>query len=213
MTSRNGGSGRGAAGLGSRGVETGQVFGRRAAVWCAAALAVVMGALVATAASAQPAAPQGTGPKIVIETEHGRIVIQTFADKAPKTVAHITDLVKKNFYNAQRIHRIVPGQAVQWGDKMSRDMTYREWWGRSPGGGSGSTIGVAEFDKTLKHRAGSVSMAHSGHAANADSQMFIALRAIPEWDGQYVIFGQVIEGMDAVRKLKVTDRLRRVTVE
>lgn len=168
--------------------------------------------LSAPVASAQSATPAGSGPKIVIETEQGRIVIQTYADKAPKTVAHVTDLVKKNFYNAQRIHRVIPGQAIQWGDKMSRDMTYREWWGRSPGGGSGSTVGVAEFDKTLKHRAGSVSMAHSGHAANADSQMFIALRAVPEWDGTYVIFGQVIEGLEIARKMKVTDRLRRVTL-
>jgi cyclophilin family peptidyl-prolyl cis-trans isomerase len=181
--------------------------------WCAVAVAALVAVWWSPVAIGQPAAPQGTGPKIAIDTEHGRIVIQTYADKAPKTVAHVTDLVKKNFYNAQRIHRVVAGQAVQWGDKMSRDMTYREWWGRSPGGGSGSTVGVAEFDKSLKHRAGSVSMAHSGSPANADSQMFIALRAIPEWDGQYVIFGQVIEGMDAVRKLKVTDRLRRVTLE
>ena len=46
------------------------------------------------------AAPSGTGPQIVIETEKGTIVIQTFQDKAPRTVAHIVDLVKKNFYNA-----------------------------------------------------------------------------------------------------------------
>jgi len=173
------------------------------------------GALAAVLALAGPAptlVAQGkaAGPKIVIETEYGEIVIQTFPDKAPKTVAHVTNLVKKNFYNAQRVHRVIPGQAVQWGDKMSRDMTYREWWGRSPGGGSGKTIGVAEFDKSLKHKAGSVSMAHSGHAANADSQMFIALRAVPEWDGTYVIFGEVVEGMDAVRKLKVADRFKMV---
>ena len=157
--------------------------------------------------------PAGSGPQITIETEKGTIVIQTYQDKAPKTVAHIVDLVKKNFYNAQRIHRVVKGQLVQWGDKMSRDMTYREWWGRSPGGGSGRTIGVAEFDKTLRHKAGSVSMAHSGNAVNADSQMFIALRAVPEWDGTYVVFGQVVEGMDAARKLKVADRLKRVSLQ
>lgn len=179
----------------------------------AALLATIACVVLAPGALAQSKPPAGTGPKIVIETEHGRIVIQTFADKAPKTVAHVTELVKKNFYNAQRVHRIIPGQAVQWGDKMSRDMTYREWWGRSPGGGSGRTIGVAEFDKTLKHRAGTVSMAHSGSAANADSQMFISLRAIPEWDGTYVIFGEVIEGMDAVRKLKVADRFKRVSLQ
>lgn len=183
--------------------------------WVAAWVVVVSIAIggVAVTAQGQAGSAAADGPKIVIETEYGRIVIQTFPDKAPKTVAHVTELVRKNFYNAQRIHRVIPGQAVQWGDKMSRDMTYREWWGRSPGGGSGRTIGVAEFDKSLKHKAGSVSMAHSGNAANADSQMFIALRAVPEWDGTYVIFGQVIEGMDAVRKLKVVDRFKRVSLQ
>ncbi len=154
----------------------------------------------------------GTGPQIVIETAKGTIVIQTYQDKAPKTVAHIVDLVKKNFYNAQRIHRVVKGQLVQWGDKMSRDMTYREWWGRSPGGSSGNPIGVAEFTRGLKHRAGTVSMAHAGNPALADSQIFICLSAMPTLDGKHVIFGEVAEGLDVVRTLVVTDRLKRVTV-
>jgi len=152
-------------------------------------------------------------PRIVIETEKGTIVIQTFPDKAPKTVAHIVGLVKKNFYNAQRIHRVVKGQLVQWGDKMSRDMTYREWWGRSPGGSSGTPIGVAEFSKALKHKAGSVAMAHSGNPAAADSQIYVALGPAPSLDGKHVIFGQVTEGLDVVRRLVVTDRLTRVSVK
>ena len=131
----------------------------------------------------------GTGPVITIETEKGAIVIQTYQDKAPKTVAHIVDLVKKNFYNAQRIHRVVKGQLVQWGDKMSRDMTYREWWGRSPGGSSGTPIGVA------------------------DSQIFICLAPMPNLDGKHVIFGEVTQGLDVARKLVVTDRLKRVSVK
>ncbi len=159
-------------------------------------------------AQAPPAAPT-----IVIETEKGTILIRTFPDKAPKTVAHIVDLVKKNFYNAQRIHRVVKGQLVQWGDKMSRDMTYREWWGRSPGGSSGNPIGVAEFAKGLRHKAGSVSMAHAGNPALADSQIFICLAAMPSLDGKHVIFGEVTEGLDVARRLVVTDRLKRVTVK
>jgi len=153
------------------------------------------------------------GPKIVMETDKGTIVIQTWPDKAPKTVAHIVDLVKKNFYNAQRIHRVVKGQLVQWGDKMSRDMTYREWWGRSPGGSSGTPIGVAEFSKGLKHRAGSVSMAHSGNPAFADSQIFICLAPMPNLDGKHVIFGEVIEGLAVAKTLAVADRLKRVTIK
>lgn len=179
-------------------------------MFAVACLALSAGADSPLRAQARPA---GTGPVIVMETEKGTIVIQTYADKAPKTVAHIVDLVKKNFYNAQRIHRVVKGQLVQWGDKMSRDMTYREWWGRSPGGSSGNPIGVAEFTKGLKHRAGTVSMAHPGNPAAADSQIFICLAPMPSLDGKHVIFGEVTEGLAVVRKLVVTDRLKRVTVK
>src|SRR4029079_10429516 len=55
-------------------------------------------------------------------------------------------------------------------------------------------------------------MAHPGDAREADSQMFISLSAQPKWNGQYTVFGQVISGMDVVRKLAVTDRLVRVTL-
>jgi len=57
-----------------------------------------------------------------------------------------------------------------------------------------------------------VSMAHPGDAREADSQMFISLSAQPKWNGQYTVFGQVISGMDVVRKLAVTDRIVRVTL-
>ena len=146
------------------------------------------------------------------ETDKGTIVIQTWPDKAPKTVAHIVNLVKKNFYNAQRIHRVVKGQLAQWGDKMSRDMTYREWWGRS-GGSSGTPIGVAEFAKGLRAPRRQLSMAHRAIPANADSQMFICLAPMPNLDGKHVIFGEVSEGLDVAKKLIVTDRLKRVTVK
>lgn len=185
-------------------------MGRRAA--CLLVLAALLGTGPARLARGQGAAAAGAGPQIVIETDKGTIVIQTFPDKAPKTVAHVTDLVKKNFYNAQRIHRVVKGQLVQWGDKMSRDMTYREWWGRSPGGSSGTPIGIAEFSKGLRHKAGSVAMAHSGNPALADSQMYIALGPAPSLDGKHVIFGQVVEGLDVARKLAVADRLKRVSI-
>jgi peptidyl-prolyl cis-trans isomerase B (cyclophilin B) len=174
---------------------------------------LALAALCLLAPDARLSAQAGSGPKIVMETDKGTIVIQTYQDKAPKTVAHITALVKNNFYNAQRIHRVVKGQLVQWGDKMSRDMTYREWWGRSPGGSSGTPIGVAEFTKGLKHKAGSVSMAHSGNPAAADSQIFICLAAMPNLDGKHVIFGEVIQGLDVAQKLVVTDRLKRVSVK
>jgi cyclophilin family peptidyl-prolyl cis-trans isomerase len=150
----------------------------------------------------------GSGPKLIIETAKGVIEIQLFQADAPKTVEQIVGLAKRNFYRAQRFHR-VERTLVQFGDPASRDMTRREWWGRS---GSGNPIGVAEFSKRT-HARGVVSMAHPGNAINADSQMFILKTAVPSYDGKHVIIGRVTRGMDVVDQLAVGDQLKQVRVE
>jgi cyclophilin family peptidyl-prolyl cis-trans isomerase len=168
-----------------------------------------------TAAAPAPAGQKspGAGQVFVIDTMKGSIEIETYPNEAPKTVDHILALIKRNFYNGQRILRIVPAQLVQFGDPQTRDMTKQAWWGRGFDAGSGKSIGVAEHSKKRLHKVGSVSMAHAGDAREADSQMFISLSAQPKWNGQYVVFGQVISGMDVVRKLVVTDRIVRVTLK
>jgi peptidyl-prolyl cis-trans isomerase B (cyclophilin B) len=173
----------------------------------------------ATKPVAKPAAPAaaaqkspGAGPVFVVETVKGTFEVETYPNEAPKTVDHILGLIKRNFYNGQRILRIVPNQLVQLGDPQTRDMTKQAWWGRGFDAGSGHSIGAAEFSKKRLHKVGSVSMAHPGDAREADSQMFISLSAQPKWNGQYTVFGQVISGMDVVRKLAVTDRIVRVTL-
>jgi cyclophilin family peptidyl-prolyl cis-trans isomerase len=171
--------------------------------------------LSAPAAPPAPAAQKspGAGPVFVLETLKGTIEIETYPNEAPKTVDHLLELLTRNFYNGQRILRIVPGQLVQFGDPQTRDMTKQAEWGRGFAAGSGTSIGVAEFSKKRLHKVGSVSMAHPGDARAADSQMFISLSAQPKWNGQYTVFGQVISGMDVVRKLAVTDRIVRVTLK
>lgn len=151
---------------------------------------------------------QGGNPRMVIEMEKGTIEIEFFQSDAPKSVEHVLALARRNFYRAQRIHR-VEGSLVQFGDRVSRDMTRRDWWGRS---GSGTPIGVAEFNDR-SHVRGAVSLAHSGNPANADSQLFIVKRASPGLDGKHVVIGRVVSGMDVVDRLEVTDQLRQVTIE
>jgi len=167
----------------------------------------------APAAAAAPAKTSpGAGPVFVVETVKGTFEVETYPNEAPKTVEHVLALIKRNFYNGQRIQRLVANQLIQFGDPQTRDMTKQAWWGRGFQAGSGKTIGVAEFSKKRPHKVGSVSMAHPGDARDADSQMFISLSAQPKWNGQYTVFGQVIGGMDVVRKLAVTDRIVRVTL-
>ena len=167
----------------------------------------------APAAAAAPAKTSpGAGPVFVVETVKGTFEVETYPNEAPKTVEHVLGLIKRNFYNGQRVQRLVANQLIQFGDPQTRDMTKQAWWGRGFQAGSGKTIGVAEFSKKRLHKVGSVSMAHPGDARDADSQMFISLSAQPKWNGQYTVFGQVISGMDVVRKLAVTDRIVRVTL-
>ena len=85
----------------------------------------------------------GAGPVIVMETVKGTIEFETYPNEAPKTVAHVLALVRRHFYNGLRIHRVVPGFVVQFGDPQTRDMTKQPWWGRGAAAGSGHAIARA----------------------------------------------------------------------
>ena len=166
--------------------------------------------LAAQKPTPRPAAPKAPAPVIVLETVKGTIEFETLPDDAPKTVAHIVELVKKNFYNGMRFHRAEENFLVQIGDPQSRDMSREAWWGR--GRGSGKPIGVSEIGKR-KHVAGSVGMAHSGDPKDADSQFYIVMQPRPGLDGKFTIFGRVTSGMDVVKKLKRADILKRASVK
>jgi cyclophilin family peptidyl-prolyl cis-trans isomerase len=139
-------------------------------------------------------------PMMKIETAHGPVEIELFPKDAPKTVARIKELANKGFYNGLTFHRIVPGFVVQGGDPSGNGT-----------GGSGQKL-PAEFNPN-KHVEGSVAMARSMDPNSADSQFYISLGTHPHLDGSYTVFGKVTKGMDAVKKLKVGDKMTKVSVE
>src|SRR4051812_35955552 len=165
-----------------------------------------------TAPAAADAKPSpGAGPIVVIETANkGTFEFETYPNEAPKSVDHILALVRRNFYNGLRVHRVVRGQLVQFGDPLSRDMSKRDFWGT---GGSGKPIGVSEVNPKRKHVVGSVALAHSGDPRGADSQIYIMLIPQPKYDKDYTVIGRVLSGMDVVQKLQETDVIRRATVK
>ena len=171
---------------------------------------VLSSALSAQKPAPKPSAPTAPAPVIVLDTVKGTIEIETLPDDAPKTVAHVVELVKKNFYNGMRFHRAEENFLVQIGDPQSRDMSREAWWGRGPG--SGKPIGVSEIGKR-KHVAGSVGMAHSGDPKYADSQFYIVMQPRPGLDGKFTIFGRVTSGLDVVKKLKRADILKKASVK
>lgn len=175
--------------------------------------ALLLVALVAPAQAQTGKTSPGAGPIVVLETSKGVIEFETYPNEAPKTVAHILALIKRNFYNGIRVHRVVPNFVIQFGDPQTRDMTKKDMWGKGAGAGSGKPIGVAEMNPKRTHVLGAVAMAHAGDPAKADSQMYITLAPVPRLNGDYTVFGKVISGMDVVQKIQVGDMIKRASVK
>ncbi len=140
------------------------------------------------------------GNHIHIETAHGTIVIELYPDTAPNTVANFKALAGKGFYDGLTFHRVIAGFMAQGGDPDGTGM-----------GGPGYSV-KAEFN-SRKHLRGTVAMARSSNPDSAGSQFYICFAPQPHLDGQYTIFGQVVEGMDVVDQIKQGDKMIKVSVE
>ena len=134
----------------------------------------------------------------VIETNYGRIVIEFFPKSAPRHVDNFKTLAQQGFYDGTRIHRIVKdkGQpiAVQGGDPNTINGDPSTWGRGQP---AQPTV-KAEFSTNLKHERGILSAARRDDVNSATSQFFICVAPVPQFDGNYSIFGKVIEGMNVV---------------
>ena len=142
----------------------------------------------------------------VIETSKGVIKFEFFAEDAPNTVASFIELAEDGFYDGLKFHRVEPGFVVQGGDPLSK--TDDPMVGT---GGPGYNL-KAEFNDN-PHVDGSVAMARSQNPDSAGSQFYITMGAQPFLDGNYTVFGQVIEGLDVVYEIGVGDVMERVYIE
>jgi cyclophilin family peptidyl-prolyl cis-trans isomerase len=135
--------------------------------------------------------PEPDAEAAVLETTFGRIVIELYPNLAPKMVERFKTLAKEGFYNGTAFHRVNPqAGVVQGGDPNSKDDN------PSNDGMGGSQLPdlPAEFSDIPFER-GVVGAARSSDPNSANSQFYITLRRVPQWDGEYTVFGKVIEGM------------------
>jgi peptidyl-prolyl cis-trans isomerase B (cyclophilin B) len=137
-------------------------------------------------------------PKVKIKTTQGTIVVELFSD-VPVTTKNFVDLVSKGFYDGLTFHRYVEGFVIQGGDPT--------------GTGSGGSDKTIPLEITAhKHLKGAIAMARTSDPNSATSQFYICLDDLPQLDGQYCVFGQVIKGMDNVMKLRQGDKMLKVTL-
>lgn len=161
---------------------------------------VVIGlaALLAFGTATASAGKKGKKGKVgnaILETTMGNIELTFFPDVAPGHVKNFRKLAKEGFYNGTTFHRVIPGFMIQGGDPNSKSAD-RSMHGM---GGPGYTI-KAEFNDK-KHTRGILSMARSQDPDSAGSQFFIVVADSLFLDGQYTVFGEVVDGMDVVDKI------------
>jgi peptidylprolyl isomerase len=147
----------------------------------------------------------GPGPNLVIEVQgqaNGTIVIDLLPDVAPKHVEQIVALANEGAYDGVVFHRVIEGFMAQTGDvefgKTGGDLSMA---GR---GGSSRPDIPAEFSDVRFER-GTVGMARAASPDSANSQFFIMFADGDFLNGQYTVFGRVIEGMDVVDAIKRGD--------
>jgi peptidylprolyl isomerase len=125
---------------------------------------------------------------LLLETSKGAVVIALRPDLAPGHVARIKALVREGFYDGLKFHRVIAGFMAQTGCPQGTGT-----------GGSGKKL-KAEFSPE-KHVRGTVSMARAQDPNSGDSQFFICFAEAPWLNKQYTVWGQVIEGMEAIDQI------------
>lgn len=127
---------------------------------------------------------------LILETTKGKVVIELLPDLAPGHVTRMKELSRENFYDGIVFHRVIDGFMAQTGDPTGTGM-----------GGSEKPDLKAEFSNA-NHGRGTCSMARSQNPDSANSQFFICFDDASFLNRQYSVWGQVIEGMDAVDQIK-----------
>ena len=127
---------------------------------------------------------------IYLDLPHGRVVIELRPDIAPGHVRRIKELAREGFYDGVPFHRVIEGFMAQGGDPT----------GTGTGGSSKPDL-KAEFSDA-PHKRGACSMARTQNPNSANSQFFICFQPCDFLDGQYTVWGQVVEGMEHVDRLK-----------
>lgn len=134
---------------------------------------------------------------ILMELKDGTVTIELLPDVAPGHTARIKELARAGEYDNVAFHRVIEGFMAQTGDVQHGDMEDGFNLGRAGTGGSSLPNLKAEFSK-LPHDRGTLGAARSANPDSANSQFFINFADNHFLNGQYTVYGRVIEGMEHV---------------
>ena len=145
---------------------------------------------------------------LIMETTKGKVVIQLLPDLAPGHVARIKELTREGAYDGVVFHRVIEDFMAQTGDVQNGKTGGKDFNPARAGmGGSDKPDLKAEFSN-MSHVRGTCSMARSQMPNSANSQFFICFTDAPWLNKQYSVWGQVVEGMENIDKIKRGEPVR-----
>ena len=150
----------------------------------------------------------------VLSTNFGDMVIEFFPKTAPNHVESFQILAEEGYFDGTTFHRVIPGFVIQGGDPNSKDL---DRMNDGTGGRAGKFFGIGKEDdpdswmipaefNDIPHKRGTLSMARSQNPDSGSSQFFICHDAVPQLDGQYTVFGQVISGLEVIDSIVNSER-------
>ena len=145
--------------------------------------------------------------------------IEMYPKAAPKTVEHVVELCKKNFYDGILFHRVVSGFVAQAGDPDSKHFKSSELKGLTSDEvsakfhlGSGGTGAKIPLEVGLPHAQFSVGLARSQEENSGDCQFYLNLNANSNLDSSYCVFGRIISGQEIAADIQIGDKITRFSV-
>jgi cyclophilin family peptidyl-prolyl cis-trans isomerase len=135
----------------------------------------------------------------LIKTNYGDIKVKFYSNEAPITVNNFLNLAKEGFYNQTKFHRVIKDFMIQGGDPLSKDNEVSLW------GTGGPNYRFQDEFNSHKLVAGSLAMANSGPGTNGSQFFIVTAESTPWLDGRHTNFGEVVSGMDIVKKIEAVE--------
>ncbi|HEV3270274.1 MAG TPA: peptidylprolyl isomerase [Candidatus Rhabdochlamydia sp.] len=136
--------------------------------------------------------------RAIIHTSRGNIICHLYHKEAPRSVGFFIELVKEGFYSGLTFYRIVPKYVIEAGDPNGRDFRIAAEIGQSHQRGALAWLRLPNYQNPEKLSSG--------------SQFYITLENLSDFDQEYSVFGQIIEGMDVLDLLEEGDVIKSIEV-
>ncbi len=135
-------------------------------------------------------------PRVKFNTDRGSFVVGLYTAQAPKHCENLLNLAREGAYNGIRVHRVIANSIIQAGDPNTLKEDVTAW-------GSGEVGAKLDAEpNTLKHFTGALAAARTpGSKQSSGSQFFVCVSDNHSYDGEYIVYGAVVEGMDVIKQI------------